>query len=67
MDTTIKIEQEPITKPRIPASILGADIMVTPILDIHVKKDQEIIFGLTNKTGVDRQIGIVLELHEVVT
>jgi len=66
MDTTIKIAEEPITKPRIPASILGADIMVTPILDLHVKKDDEIVFGLTNNTGADREIGIVLELHEVV-
>jgi len=67
MDTTIKIAEIPITKPRIPASIVGADIMVTPIIDYHVKKDDEIIFGLTNNTGADREIGIVLELHEYVT
>jgi len=67
MDTTIKIEEEPITKPRIPASIVGADIMVSPVLDLHVRKDDEIIFGFTNKTGADREIGVVLELHEYIT
>ena len=61
--TTIRIDEENLTKEAIPASIFNPNEFYSPKLDLPFGKGKTIYFSLTNNVGSDITISIILKLR----
>ena len=59
----LKIAGDVYTRDLIPCSILGPDIMVSPVLDITLPKGAELSFTLKNNEGSVINLFVTLELE----
>ena len=59
----LKIAGEIYTHDLVPCSILGPDIMVSPILDIPLPKGAELSFTLKNNEGTPIDLFVSLEIE----
>jgi len=50
------------SRPTIVASVLGPDILVSPVLDIPFDKAQKLHFEFLNKEGVSIDVGVYFEV-----
>lgn len=62
-----KVSENVYTHPVVPVSIVGENILVSPILDIPFKKGQKLAFTFKNLEGTDVDVFICFEVHSLTT
>jgi len=56
-----KVQEAVYTHPIVPATILGPDIMVSPVLDIPILKGQTLNFTFKNQEGTTISVFVSIE------
>jgi len=57
-----KVAEAVYTHDRVPAEILGPDILTSPVLDVPIKNGQRFEFTFVNKEGVTISVKLTLEV-----
>jgi len=59
----LKVKDRVHTHPVVPASILGPDVTLTPVLDLHFARGEKLTFTFKNLEGATISIYIAFEAH----
>jgi hypothetical protein len=62
VEVTIRLDGTLLSRDYVPASILSIGHVNNPVMDVALKKGQEITFGIKNNETAARSLYVVLEL-----